>query len=130
MRPDLQRIQDAADGLLFMSESDHPLQVVQLDQPSASLEEVLLRFSEKEPGNPIEKQDLDYFFRNATRIDPMATPMQQETTRRFLHLVKVLKEELSDIHVYRIGEVEIDAFIIGRLRDGVYAGLRTKLIET
>ena len=113
-----------------MSESDHPLQVVRLDPPSASLEEALLQFGDKEPGSPIEKQDLDYFFRNATRIDPMATPVQQETTRRFQNLVKVLKEELSDIHVYRIGEVEVDAFIIGRLRDGVYAGLRTKLIET
>lgn len=113
-----------------MSESDYPLQVVQLDRPSASLEEVLLRFSEKEPGNPIEKQELDYFFRNAARIDPMATPVQQQTAHRFQQLVKVLKEELTDIQVYRIGEVEIDAFIIGRLPDGTHAGLRTKLIET
>ena len=130
MRSDLQRIQDAADGLLFMSESDYPLQVVRLDQHSASLEEVLLRFSEKEPGSPIEKQELDYFFRNAARIDPMATPLQQETAHRFQLLVKVLREELSDIQVYRVGEVDIDAFIIGRLPDGSYAGLRTKLIET
>jgi hypothetical protein len=130
MRPDLQNIQDAAEGLLFMSESDHSLQVVRLDPPSASLEETLLQFSDKEPGSPIEKQELDYFFRNATRIDPMATRLQQQTAHQFQHLVKVLREELSDIQVYRVGEVDVDAFIIGKLRDGVYAGLRTKLIET
>lgn len=113
-----------------MSESDHPLQVVQLDHPSTSLEGSLLEFSGKETGSSIDKQELDYFFRNVARIDPMATPAQQETARRFQHLVKVLREELTDIQVYRIGEVDIDAFIIGRLPDGTYAGLRTKLIET
>lgn len=130
MRSDLQRIQEAADGLLFMSESDYPLQVVQLGQPAGSMGETLLQFSNKEPGSPIEKQELDYFFRNAARLDPMATPVQQQTAHRFQQLVKVLKEELTEIQVYRIGAIDIDAFIIGRLPDGTYAGLRTKLIET
>ena len=32
--------------------------------------------------------------------------------------------------VYRIGEVRVDAFIIGKLPDGFYGGLRTKVVET
>jgi hypothetical protein len=44
--------------------------------------------------------------------------------------MQTLKENLSDIHVYRVGSIQIDAYIIGKLKSGKYAGLKTRLVET
>jgi hypothetical protein len=45
-------------------------------------------------------------------------------------LQQVLEEELTDICVYRIGSIQIDAFILEKLKNGNYGGLHTKAIET
>jgi hypothetical protein len=129
MNTELQQIQQAAQGLFFLSESDYPFEIVQL-QKAGSIENELLALANKPAGTAIEKTTLDYFLRNMTRIDPDASSEQHDTAQRFKHLQEILKEKLSDIHVYRIGHVQIDAFIIGKLKDGSYGGLRTKLIET
>ena len=71
-----------------------------------------------------------YFFRNQVKVPFDATGEQKETAERFRQLLQVLSEELSDIAVYRIGAIEIDAYILGRLKDGSYGGLKTKVIET
>lgn len=130
MQADLQRLKEASEGLRYMSEADYPFELVYLDEPVATPGQELLTLSGKEEGSPVEKVDLPYFFRNQVRVYPESSLEQQARAQRFEHLQKVLGEELSDIHVYRIGAIDIDAFIIGRLKDGRYAGLRTKLIET
>jgi hypothetical protein len=129
MNTDLQQIQQAAQGLFFLSESDYPFEIVQLEK-AGSIENELLRLANKPASTAIEKTTLDYFLRNMTRIDADASPEQQETAQRFINLQKTLKEKLTDIQVYRIGSIQIDAFIIGKLKDASFGGLRTKLIET
>lgn len=129
MNTELQQIQQAAQGLFFLSESDYPFEIVQLKQAD-SIENQLLALANKPAGTAVEKTTLDYFLRNMARIDPDAIPEQQETAQRFINLQKTLKEKLTDIQVYRIGEIQIDAFIVGKLKDGSFGGLRTKLIET
>ncbi|MEG4058903.1 MULTISPECIES: nuclease A inhibitor family protein [unclassified Microcoleus] len=50
--------------------------------------------------------------------------------KRFQNLVRVLKQNLSNIQVYQVGNVSIDAYIVG-VTDGCdWAGLSTKLVET
>lgn len=44
--------------------------------------------------------------------------------------MQALKDNLSDISVYRIGQINIDAYIIGQTQDGDLAGVVTKLVET
>jgi len=55
---------------------------------------------------------------------------QQQTAERFLHLQTILEQNLKDVKVYRIGSVQIKAYILGKLPDGIYAGLSTQLVET
>jgi hypothetical protein len=128
MNTQLDQIQKAAEGLLFMSESDYPFEAVQFTLNSSTLEQQLQAIAQKEL--PIEQQSLEYFFRNAIKEYPEANEPQKQTARRFQTLQELLKSELKGAQVYRIGEIQIDAFIIGQLKDGTYGGLRTKLIET
>ena len=130
MPTSLDNIKQAASGLYFISETDSPLEVFQLQNNTANPSNQLLALSGKEQGSAIEEQELDYFLRNMVKVYPESTPEQKHTAQRFLQLQQILKEELSGIKVYRIGAVAVDAFIVGKLKDGTYAGLRTKLVET
>lgn len=129
MNTDLQKIKQAADGLYFMSETDSPFELFQLTEKE-NLEQQLLQLSGKETGAVLTSQELDYFLRNMVKTYPGADAQQLQTAQRFQQLQKVLHEELTDVKVYRVGEVNVDAFIVGKLKDGSYAGLRTKLVET
>lgn len=130
MHSGLQKIKDAAAGLLYLSESDYPFEAVHIQADASSLGDHLLAHSGKPKGTQVETLSLEYFFRNMVKVYPGATPEQQHTAQRFQYLQQVLQEELTDINVYRIGNIQIDAFIIGKLKDGNYGGLRTKLVET
>lgn len=120
-----QEISKAAEGLLFISESEHPLESFMLSARE-DIESQLRSLSEHKNGK-IETQTLSYFFRNMTRDLQGEDP---SVPQRFRHLQQVLEKNLTGIQVYRIGEVQVDAFIIGRSSDGTYEGLKTLLIET
>lgn len=130
MLADLQKLKEASEGLLYLSEADYPFEIVQLEEPVGDLRGALLSLTGKEPGTPIERVDLNHFLRNQVRVYPESTPGQQARAQRFQRLQQVLQQELSGVEVYRIGEIDIDAFIVGRDKNGKWAGLRTRLIET
>jgi hypothetical protein len=128
MNPQLEQLEKSAAGLLFMSESDHPFEVIQLPPLSGTIEEEIKGIVKLDL--PVETQTLEYFFRNATKEDAEMGEEQRQTAQRFRDLKKVLETELTNVQVYRTGSVEIKVFIIGQLKDGSYGGLTTKLIET
>jgi hypothetical protein len=65
-----------------------------------------------------------------TSTDTGAEKEQQAVAGRFKILQNTLIAKLIDLKVWRIGTIQIDAFIVGKLKDGTYGGLRTKSIET
>ena len=132
MDPTIEKLRNAAFGLYFMSESDFPLEIFTPDtQPPAGLSDlVLLDWAQKPAGSPIEKVELPFFFRNQVRQLPEHSPVEKNRAERFRNLQKVLLEELTDVTVYRIGKTQVSAFIIGKTKEGKYAGLKTTLIET
>jgi hypothetical protein len=125
---EMERIKAAA-GLIFISESDHALEPIMPDITNGDIPSQLKKLSGKGADAVVEEQTVDYFFRNHVKAaDPGEGPLQ--TAQKFVQLVKVLKEELADVKVYRIGSVQVDAYILGKLADGRYAGLHTIVIET
>ena len=124
-------LERAAAGLLFRSEADHPLRpfVWPGDEPF-SLER-LLELRNYPPGTPVETFDVAQFFRHAVAAPAEPhDPAAHRSARRFRALVSTLKKNLEAITVYKIGEIEIDVYIIGRTCDGRYVGLSTKVVET
>ena len=130
MEQALQKIKEAAAGLLYRSESDYPFELVHLKVPASSLEAELLLVATKSTDAKVEKVTLEHFFRNMVKIAPDDAAEQKELVSKYQQLQSVLQEALPDVSVYRIGEVLIDAFIIGKLPDDTYGGLRTKVVET
>jgi hypothetical protein len=121
------KLENAASGLLMMSESDYPFTYFSTEATGID-DGLVLGLAGKPAGTRIEKIEIGYLLRNMA--DPSSGSVNQETARKFINLSDVLKQELSDLAVYRIGEIRIEVLIIGLTREGKVAGMHTTLIET
>ena len=122
---------NASTDLLMPSESDFPFTPFTWTNGARATctSRWLLKRTGHAPDTPVEVVDLEYFFRNVAQPQPWHDPTQAENVRKFQHLVTVLKDNLTDIHVYRVGTIRIDVYIVGRAGNDL-AGLSTVVIET
>lgn len=128
----LDKLKLASDGLLFMSESEYPFEVFLWHSKEKQLlnAEFVLSKLNKPSDTKVEFVDLDSFFEVATTEEDWHSPEDKEIVKKYQNLVKIIKESLSDIKVARLGEIEIDVYIVGKAPSGDLAGLCTKVIET
>jgi hypothetical protein len=121
----------ATSGLLMPSESDHPFtSFTWTDAGKRSITTArVLALTGHTADAAVEVVDLGYFFRNVARHQSWHDRQQGLNVRKFQRLMRVLERHLTDIRVYRIGTIQIDAYIVGRCGRNL-AGLSTTLIET
>lgn len=126
-----ERLEAAADGLLFLSEMDAPFEYVELPGiPAGEVTPEAVASALGSPGAHVETRSLDDFLAgHIDQADP-ADPVAQENVPRFRALKAALTEILSDVQVFRVGEVEVRYYAIGRTEDGRVAGLTTCALET
>ncbi len=124
------RLEQAIDGLLFPSESDAPLEVFVWRDAAPFSPQALLAYAGYDKTTPVRTTALDRFFRPVTTSRAWYGEEERERMRRFRALRDLLKTELSDIKVYKIGTVAIDVYVVGRDASGTYCGLTTKVVET
>ena len=124
------RISKAANGLLFSSEADYPLEPFTWTDTTPFSPEALYKLTTLPASTPVTKEDIDDFF--APMLDPASgdTPEARKRRTRTRKLVRLLRQYLSDLAVYKLGKVEMPTFVVGRLADGTIAGLRTTVVET
>lgn len=117
-------LKKATKGLTYMSETDAPFTTFVWDAGEGPLTaERVLRLGKHEPGTKVEERGLDQFLGHyAEGDDPDA--------RKYKKLLKVIGENLSDVRVFKVGEVSLDVYIVGRTKQGDWVGLHTKAVET
>jgi hypothetical protein len=115
-------------GLLMPSESEYPFEVFTWKDMELTPEKVL-ELTNYPPATFVEQVDLDYFFRNVATEKDWHDKIQKENVAKFQNLIQVIKDNLAEIRVYRIGTIEVNVYIVGKTNDGL-AGLATKVIET
>ncbi len=121
----------ASEGLLYPSESDYPFEYVEWNTGGKRLTKNIVRQLAGKPSTELVKTvSLDKFFGNVTQIKDWYGEEEKATTTRFVQLKETLQNTLQNIRVFRVGEIEITAFIIGKAADGTCTGLSTKVIET
>ncbi|MFI5351301.1 MAG: nuclease A inhibitor family protein [Elusimicrobiota bacterium] len=124
-------LRTACAGLLFPSESEFPLEVFAWKEQAGELNErTLLSLAGRPADAPVARGDVDGFFKNAVAESDWNDEAERAVARRFQNLLQVLKSSLAGVSVFRVGEIEIDVYIVGRTPGGDWAGLRTKVIET
>jgi hypothetical protein len=124
------QLKQASNGLLFLSETDAPFEVIDWSAQGELTPAKLLQLTNHPPDAPLEMLAVDDFFARATQEEDWHEEEERETVKRFQNLVSVLKQNLSQLQVYRVGNTNIDAYIVGVTPGGELAGLSTKLVET
>lgn len=114
-------LQKAAEGMRYSSETEAPLEAFLWEDSGKLTRKHLLELAGVKVGTTVEEEPLGFFF--------YAVP--QEDKDAFDKLAVVLKEQLSGIKVFKIGnEAEKQAFVVGKTPDRQWAGLKTTVVET
>jgi nuclease A inhibitor-like protein len=124
------RIAKAADGLLFSSEADYALEPFVWTDNAPFSPDALYKLTTLPAPTPVTKEDIDDFFAPMLAPASGGTPEARKRRTRARKLVRLLRQYLSDLAVYKLGTVEMPTFIVGRLPNGTVAGLRTTVVET
>lgn len=114
--------------LLWMSEADYPWKIVCYDCSNITPEQ-LLEQSNLPSDTPVETVTIERFFAPALREQSWHNEEERATRNHYQQLFDFLNEQLNDLIVYRLGEVEIDVYILGTVEDKT-VGLKTTVVET
>lgn len=116
--------------LIYISETDAPIEVINLGKASGVSTAEVLRATGNGPKSIVETVEVTKFFDRLTTPRSWFGPKEIEMAKDFALLKHRLEKELTDIGVFRIGKIEIDIYVIGLDREGNLAGIKTRAIET
>lgn len=112
----VKQVTELLEGLRWLSEADYPWTV-----------QILPEFvSDSDQIQPIE---FAQFFAIATEIKSWHGEREKEEVERYQRLVDWLKQNASEIAVYRQGEIEVEITVVGKI-DHQWLVLRTIAVET
>jgi hypothetical protein len=117
------QLKEASEGLLWMSESEYPFEVFtwdKWDKADSLTPTLVLKHAEYPPDTPVDVVGVDEFFAPATTEEDWHNEDEKAQVKRYQNLVTTLKQNLKDIQVYKIGEVEIDIYSVGKTPAGLW----------
>jgi len=112
----LSDLKSASAGLNYPSESDAPFVLYYNPSNDDMLAKVIP--SDK---TRVTETSVDDFF---------AELVAGEDGAKFQRLRRVIESRLAGVRVLRIGEIEVDVYLVGRTPGGAWAGLHTTSVET
>jgi Nuclease A inhibitor-like protein len=125
----IDRLKQATTDLLWASESDYPFEIVAWDRGVEMTPSIL--FGESiDPDLTIEAIDLTDFFAPALRMEDWYEAEELALVDRYQNLVRTIESNLTDVKVFRVGEIEVEIYIVGKMPDGDLVGLKTQVVET
>ena len=127
------RLRTASEGLLYMSESDHPFTPVfwpaELLREGGITPEAIRSLAGIEPARPTAIQDFEAFFKPLVTEEDWYEDADRDLVRRYQRLKDTLLDQLADLRVYRFGRGDVLVFVVGQTADGGIGGLRTRAVE-
>lgn len=126
----IEQISNLCEGLFYISETDAELLLFEGGNAEAATAEVLLQQTGDAPDTLVEQRDATDFFARLTKVQDWFSDKQRERAGKFSELDKLLKENLRDVKVFRIGRIQIDIYIVGMDAENNMVGVKTKAVET
>ena len=123
-------LQEATTGLLMMSESDYPFEVIRWSGSEQLSPEYLRRVAGLEASAPLAETDLETFFRVAAGEQEWKSEADLLVAKKYQRLMRLLADNLTGIRVCRMGEINIHVYVVGRSAEGNWLGVSTQLVET
>lgn len=118
--------------LLYPSESDEPIEVV---DTYLKMAEPLTASHIKDwlmlpPSIYVEEMPEADFWAPVTTVEDWFGDDEKAHAHQFQQLKETLEKLLTDRQVFRVGDTEIDVYLLGKPAEGPRVGLKTKVVET
>lgn len=124
-------LQQAIKGLQYMSETDAPFEVIHWPDTSSTLDaRKVLELSGHKPKDPVQNMSVEDFFKPLIETRSWHGAAEKADVRKYQELLGVIKTKLSDPQVFRVGNIQIDIFVVGKTPQGDWMGVKTKAVET
>ena len=126
----MEELRGAARGLLWMSESDYPFDIVRWENMPQVAPEFLRHIAGQSATSPVELQDIDDFFRAAITEYEGQGEEARKMVAGYRKLAQALKANLTERSVFRVGQTNIKVYVVGRAPSGNWLGITTRVVET
>lgn len=78
----------------------------------------------------VEEVKFDSLFAELTKPEKWHGEDELAYLKKYKQLGEVLRQNLSDLKVYKVGERQLKVAIVGKASDGKWLGLTTEALET
>ncbi len=123
-------LKSVCENLVYMSESDAPVEPYCGDKAESVTPENVLAITGNPADAAVEVREVDDFFTYLTEMQDWFGDEEKKTAEKFIALQKILKEDLKDSKVFKIGKIQLDVYMVGLDSDGKLTGAKTKAVET
>lgn len=126
----IEELERASRGLLMMSESDYPFEIISWEETKDINADFLRHVAGRSSDAPVRVESIDSFFKPAITEHEGEREEDRQTVEKYRKLLRVLESALHDIKVYKVGMINIPVYIVGRAPSGRWMGLSTRVVET
>ena len=120
----------AIQGLVYQSESDAPWKTFSWKGADRLTKQKVLELSGHKPGTPVEQVSLKDFFADLTQEQDWHGPEEKKAVQQYKRLLQTIQDNLSGAKVYKVGDTNLDIYVVGKTQGGDWAGVQTKAVET
>ena len=110
----LEQLKRATAGLLFMSESDYPFEVIHWEGLPDLTHDYLCRLSGETADCQLEEMEVEDFL----------------LAEKYRNIVQVLSQNLAELKAYKVGRINMPVYVVGRSRRGNWLGVSTRVVQT
>jgi hypothetical protein len=121
---------EKCDGLVHISEIDAPYEPFILSPDALGRSQMIEDYMDPGKTKMLVRLDAAHYFEKLTRRREWHTAAHEEQIKKITELYDLLNLRLTDLTVYRVGEIQIDIYIVGRDPKGCLVGVRTRAVET
>jgi hypothetical protein len=101
-------------GMLFMSESDYPFEVIQWEGLTELTHNFLCKLSGESEDCQVEEMEVEDFL----------------LAEKYQNIVKVMTENLAERRAYKVGRINMPVYVVGKSKRGNWLGVSTRVVQT
>lgn len=128
--PTVKKLSAAVDGLLFISESDAPFEAFDWGARGAPTPKLVRELGGHTKRAPVEESGLQDFLKPLTEEKDWHEDEEKERVRRYRGLLAIFEQELTDATVFRVGDIKVTYYLVGKSRAGNWVGVKAEATET